>query len=143
MGRVYGMVLSLLGVTLMMMLVFTFHLQLQERERVYYEAECFLQDVCREGELGKEDVLMLEERLGKYEVKTCVLRRVGKNVRLREFDADGWNQTLYVGDEVIVSCLRLNPSRFVRFLYATKLGPEGFLVTEIVVKGMVFGEGGY
>ncbi|QRN85592.1 hypothetical protein JR334_11685 [Clostridia bacterium] len=143
MGRVYGMVLSLLGFTLMMLLVFTFHMQIQERGRVYYEAECFLQDVCRDAVMHREDVLRLKEDLGEYEVETCVLRRVGKNVRLREFDADGWNQELYVGDEVIVSCLRLSPSRLVRFLYATDLGPEGLLVTEIVVRGMVFGEGGY
>ncbi len=143
MGRIWGMVISLLGFTLMMVLVFAFHLQVLEHERVVGETGRFLQDACRDAALEERDVRNLEDRLLDYEVSTCVLRRLGKNVKLREFDGDGWDQELYVGDEIIVSCRRLSPSFLVRFLYAAELGPGGLLNTEIVLKGMVFGEGGY
>ena len=143
MARVWGMVISLLGFTLMLLLVVAFQAQMLEVDRVRSETEHFLMDVCREAVLMERDVSELRETLREYEVETCVLRRLGRNVRLREFDATGWDKELYVGDEVVVRCTRQRPSLLVRFLYATGLKPEGLLATELVLEGMVFGEGGY
>ncbi len=138
MGRIGGAVLSLLAFSLMLMFVFTMQTNQWESERVEREVSRWLFDVCQDRGFDGEDVCYLKDRLSAYEIKTCVLRKVDTHVRLREWDAMEEDQILRVGDEVVVECIRYEPTALIRLIYALDLHPEGELLEKkMVVQALV------
>jgi|SRR6056297_1324930 len=142
MARVWCAVVSLLTIGVLVVLGVGWRMALEEERYVQGRAATMLLDACRSACLEEYMLDELEAELLTYEVTSVVLRRVGPCVRLREVGAA--QGALQVGDEIILECVRREPSLLGRLLYALgRQGDGGLLGQRVVVQGMVIGEGGY